>query len=141
MSQGSGEASGRSRVWRFRHAVTHYFNPLLRPLAKKLPYLGVLTYTGRKSGRTYHTPLNVFRRGDIYVFLPTYGSEVQWVKNVLASGSAELETRGRVVRLVDPELITDPELRPAPPLVRFVERRLVGVTQYFQMRASHESGA
>ena len=137
MSQGSGESGGRSRVWRFRHAVTRYFNPVLRPLARKLPYLGVLTYPGRKTGRTYHTPLNVFRRGDIYVFLPTYGSDAQWVKNVLASGSALLETRGRVVRLVEPELITDPELRTAPPLVRFVERRLVGVSQYLQMRATH----
>jgi deazaflavin-dependent oxidoreductase (nitroreductase family) len=135
MSQGSGEAGGRSRVWRFRRVVTRYANPVLRPLARKLPYLGVLTYPGRKTGRTYQTPLNVFRRGDVYLFLPTYGSEAQWVKNVLASGSASLETRGRIVPLVEPELITDPELRPAPPLVRFVERR-VGVTQYLQMRRS-----
>jgi hypothetical protein len=33
-------------------------------------------------------------------------------------------------------LITDPELRPAPPHVRFVERRIAGVTQYVRMRAS-----
>jgi deazaflavin-dependent oxidoreductase (nitroreductase family) len=136
MSQGSGEAGGRSRVWRFRHAVTRYANPVLRPLARKLPYLGVLTHRGRKSGRTYQTPLNVFRRGDVYVFLPTYGSQAHWVKNVLASGSASLETRGRVVDLVDPELITDPELRIAPPIVRLVERR-VGVTQYLQMHSAH----
>jgi hypothetical protein len=57
------------------------------------------------------------------------------VKNVLASGSCSIETRGRVVKLVEPELITDPELRPAPPLARFIERHVAGVTQYVRMRA------
>jgi hypothetical protein len=82
----------------------------------------------------YQTPINVFRRGDAYYFFLTYGSDAQWVKNVLSTGSCSVETRGRVVELVEPELITDPELRPAPPLVRFVERRIAGVTQYLRMR-------
>jgi deazaflavin-dependent oxidoreductase (nitroreductase family) len=108
-------------------------------VARKLPKFGVLTYRGRKTGRTYHTPINVFRRGDAYFFFLTYGSDVQWVKNVLAAGSCSIETRGRVVELVEPELVTDPELRPAPPHVRFVERRIAGATQYLQMRASSSS--
>ena len=60
----------------------------------------------------------------------------QWVKNVLAAGSCSIETRGRVVELVEPELVTDPELRPAPPHVRFVEGRIAGATQYLRMRAA-----
>jgi hypothetical protein len=68
--------------------------------------------------------MNVFRRGDDYFFYLTYGSDVQWVKNVLAAGSCSIETRGGVVELVEPELVTDPEFRPAPPHVRFVERRI-----------------
>jgi hypothetical protein len=79
--------------------------------------------------------MNVFRRGDDYFFYLTYGSDVQWVRNVLSAGSCSLETRGEVVELVEPELVTDPELRPAPPHVRFVERRIAGVTQYLRMRA------
>jgi hypothetical protein len=58
------------------------------------------------------------------------------VKNVLATGSCSIQTRGRVIELVEPELVTDPELRPAPPHVRFLERRIAGVTQYVRMRAS-----
>jgi hypothetical protein len=34
------------------------------------------------------------------------------------------------------ELITDPEIHPAPPHIRFVERRIAGVTQYLRMRGS-----
>jgi hypothetical protein len=55
---------------------------------------------------------------------------------VLAIGSCSLETRGQVVELVEPELITDPELRPAPRVVRFVERRIAGVTQYLRLRVA-----
>jgi deazaflavin-dependent oxidoreductase (nitroreductase family) len=125
-------------MWRFRHFVHRYINPITRPVAKKLPAFAILTHRGRKSGRTYRTPMNVFRRDDDYYFFLTYGSDVQWVKNILATGSCSIETRGRVVELIDPELITDPELRPAPPCVRLVERRIAGVTQYVRMRASHQ---
>jgi deazaflavin-dependent oxidoreductase (nitroreductase family) len=123
-------------VWRFRHFATRYVNPVTRLLAGRLPTFGILTHAGRKSGRTYRTPINVFRRGDDYYFFLTYGSDVQWVKNVLAAGSCSLETRGQVVELVEPELVTDPELRPAPRVIRFVEGRIAGVTQYLRMRAA-----
>jgi deazaflavin-dependent oxidoreductase (nitroreductase family) len=123
-------------MWRFRHVATRYINPVTRQVARRLPTFGVLTHRGRKTGRAYRTPINVFRQGEQYYFFLTYGSDVQWVKNVIAAGSCSLETRGRVVRLVDPELITDPELRPAPTVVRFVEGRIAGVTQYLRMRAS-----
>jgi deazaflavin-dependent oxidoreductase (nitroreductase family) len=114
--------TGRTRLWRFRDAVGRYVNPVTRPLASRLPMFAVLTHRGRRSGRTYSTPINVFRRGDDCYFCLTYGSDVQWVKNVLAAGSCSITTRGRVVELVEPELVTDPELRPAPRAVRFVER-------------------
>ena len=101
-------------MWRFRPFVHRYINPITRPVAKRLPTFAILTHRGRKSGRIYRTPINVFQRGnDYYFFFLTYGSDVQWVKNVLATGSCSIETRGRVVELVEPELVTDPELRPA----------------------------
>jgi deazaflavin-dependent oxidoreductase (nitroreductase family) len=128
-------------MWRFRHAVGRYVNPLARPVARRLPGFAILTHRGRKTGRAYRTPINVFRRGDQYFFFLTYGSDAQWVKNVLAAGSCSIETRGRVVELVEPELVTDPELRPAPPHVRFIERRIAGVTQYLRMRAASSTAS
>jgi hypothetical protein len=80
--------------------------------------------------------MNVFQRGDAYLFFLTYGSDVQWVKNVLAARSCSIETRGQVVELVEPELITDPELRPAAAHIRFVERRIAGANQYIMMRTA-----
>jgi deazaflavin-dependent oxidoreductase (nitroreductase family) len=135
-SGANAETGNRTRAWRFRHVANRYLNPLMRHVAPRLPGFGILTFRGRKSGRTYSTPVNVFRRGDTYYVFLTYGSDAQWVKNVLAAGSCSIQTRGRVVELVNPELVTDPELRPAPRFVRFVEQRVAGVTQYLRLRAA-----
>ena len=62
--------------------------------------------------------MNLFRDGEDYVFALTYGSDVQWVKNVLAAGSAELQIGGKTVALTDPELFTDPQRRLMPSPVR-----------------------
>jgi deazaflavin-dependent oxidoreductase (nitroreductase family) len=121
-------------MWRFRNVVNRYINPVARPVARKLPSFAILTHEGRRSGHVHRTPVNVFRKGDDYFFFLTYGSDVQWVKNVLASGTCSIETGGHIVELNAPELVTDPELGPAPGHVRFVERRIAGVTQYLRMR-------
>jgi deazaflavin-dependent oxidoreductase (nitroreductase family) len=123
-------------MWRIRPFVNRYLNRLTGPLAGRLPGFAILTHRGRTSGRTYQTPVNVFRRGDEYFFFLTYGSDSQWVKNVLAAGSCSIETRRQVVELVEPELVTDSELRPAPAPVRLIEQRIAGVTQYLRMRAA-----
>jgi deazaflavin-dependent oxidoreductase (nitroreductase family) len=136
MTERNEGTHARTRMWRFRPVANLYVNRLMLPIARRLPGFGVLTHRGRTTGRSYQTPINVFRRGDDYFFFLTYGSDVQWVKNVLAGGSCSVETRGRIVELAEPELVTDPELRPAPPPVRFVEQRIAGVTQYLRMRAA-----
>ena len=123
-------------MWRLRRVVNRYLNPVMQGVARRLPGFAILTHHGRKTGRTYRNPVNVFRRGDTYLFFLTYGSDAQWVRNVLSAGSCSIETRGRVVALVEPELVTDPELRPAPWLVRILERRIAGVTQYLRMQVA-----
>jgi deazaflavin-dependent oxidoreductase (nitroreductase family) len=130
----------RTRAWGFRRIATRYLDPVLRPLAAWVPTFAVMTHRGRRSGRVYRTPINVFRRGDAYVFLLTYGADVDWVKNVLAAGSCSVRTSGHDVTLVDPELIEDRELRAAPLIPRFIERRVAGVDTYLRMRAQ-PSGA
>ena len=75
------------------HFATRYLDPVFRPLAARVPAFAVMTHRGRKSGRVYRTPINVFRRGEEYLFFLTYGADVDWVKNVLASGSCSLRTR------------------------------------------------
>ncbi|HMA37864.1 MAG TPA: nitroreductase family deazaflavin-dependent oxidoreductase [Chloroflexia bacterium] len=104
-------------VARFNRQVT---NRLLGRLAPYLPGFGVVLHTGRKSRRSYRTPVNVFRRGNGYVIALTYGPEADWVRNVLASGGCKLKTRGRTNRLTRPHLFHDEARRTMPAHVRLV---------------------
>jgi deazaflavin-dependent oxidoreductase (nitroreductase family) len=126
----------RTRIQFLRPFTTHVFNRLSRPLAGRLPYFGLLVYRGRTSGREYRTPMNVFRRGDEYVFALTYGPDVQWVKNIVAAGGCELVTRGRTLRLVEPVLFSDPAASAMPLPVRLF-LRLLRVTEFLRMRLGH----
>jgi deazaflavin-dependent oxidoreductase (nitroreductase family) len=90
-------------------------NPALRPLAGRLPYFGVVLHRGRTSGRVHRTPVNVFPYGDGFVIALTYGSGVDWVKNVLADGRCQLLHRRMVVELVDPTVLQLDEVTHAVP--------------------------
>lgn len=79
-------------------------NRVTRHVAPWVPGFGVIVHRGRRSGREYRTPVNVFLREDRYVFALTYGPETDWVKNVLAAGGCELLTRGHRVRLTAPRV-------------------------------------
>jgi deazaflavin-dependent oxidoreductase (nitroreductase family) len=101
----------------FNLAVT---NRITSPFAGRLPGYGILTHVGRKSGRAYRTPVNVFREPDGFVVALTYGPECEWVRNVMAAGGGRLETRGKSHQLFAPEVVHDPRRRRFPPVVRFV---------------------
>ena len=120
-------------ISRLRPFTMRVINPVTRLFAGRVPGFAIVRYVGRRSGKAYRTPMNVFRHGDEYVFALTYGSDVQWVKNVLAAGGCELEVRGKVVRLSEPRLIEDPNRRLMPlPVRRFLG--LIGVKDFMVMR-------
>jgi deazaflavin-dependent oxidoreductase (nitroreductase family) len=118
------------RLARFNRRVT---NRLTGRLARHLPWFGVVTHRGRRSGQSYRTPVNVFRIPDWYVIALTYGPDSEWTKNVLEAGECQLETRGRSVHLSHPRMVTDENRRLVPPPVRPILRAL-GVAQFLLLR-------
>ncbi|HET6746323.1 MAG TPA: hypothetical protein VFH90_10825 [Candidatus Limnocylindria bacterium] len=82
--------------------------------------------------------MNVFPHGDRYVFALTYGSGVQWVKNVMAAGEAELEKRGRRVSLSQPRLFVDRRQSGVPIPVRQI-LRVMRVQEFLEMTRSSDS--
>ena len=124
-----------TRLRFLRPLTTNVFNRASRRVAGRLPGFGILGYRGRTSGKPYRTPINVFRQGDDYVLALTYGSDVQWVKNVLAARGCELITRGRTIHLVDPELFVDPDRRLMPQPVRFF-LGLMRVSEFMRLRVA-----
>jgi deazaflavin-dependent oxidoreductase (nitroreductase family) len=100
-----------------------------------LPGFGILTHVGRKSGRVYHTPINVFRASNGFIIALTYSSQSEWVKNVLAAGGCELQTRGKKYQLSAPKVVRDPSRKRFPFPVRLV-LRTVGANEYMELSKS-----
>ena len=119
---------------RMRHVNKAALNKVTRPLAQWLPGLGVVIHRGRKTGRQYRTPVNVFPRpGDRYVLALTYGPDTDWVKNVMAAGGCELLTRGKHLELTAPRLFHD-EARGE---IRVVERTILGLLHVYDFLELH----
>jgi deazaflavin-dependent oxidoreductase (nitroreductase family) len=122
----------RTRITWLRPFTTRVVNPITRLVAGHLPWFGIVVVRGRSSGVIRRVPMNVFRSGDDYVFALTYGAEVDWVRNVLAAGGCDLETRGRSVVLREPVVVLDPERRLMPLPIRLF-LRLIRVTEVLRM--------
>lgn len=93
----------------------------------------VLTHVGRTSGTAYRTPLDAHSVEGGYVFVLVYGSESDWVRNVLAAGHARLTIDGDDVNLTRPRLLDEdkawqilPETVKRPP-------RFLRISEYLRM--------
>ena len=113
-------------------AVTNRITSLF---AGWFPGFGILTHVGRKSGKVYRTPVNVFRAPSEFIIALTYSSQCEWVKNVLAAGGCELKTRGKKYQLFAPKVVRDPTRRRFPFPVRIV-LSVVGADEYMELSKS-----
>ncbi len=102
-------------------------------IAPWMPGLGVIVHRGRRSGRRYQTPVNVFPADGGYVIALTYGPDTDWVKNVLAAGGCEVRTRGRTIRLVSPQVFREESQRDVSPVARQV-LRVIGVDHFLTLK-------
>ena len=115
-------------------------NRVTKHIAPWLPGFGVVVHRGRRSGRRYRTPVNVFPTKDGYVFALTYGADTDWVKNVLAAGGCELQTRGSAIRLVSPHLFHDESRRGIRPVERQI-LRVLGVADFLSLKTAPAAAA
>jgi deazaflavin-dependent oxidoreductase (nitroreductase family) len=109
-----------------------FTNRITSLFAGWLPGFGILMHVGRKSGRVYRTPINVFRASNGFIIALTYSSQSEWVKNVLAAGGRELKTRGKEYQLSSPNVVHDRTRRRFPIPVRVV-LRIVGADEYMEL--------
>ncbi len=84
----------------------HVLNPVMMIVAgQKYWYAGVIEHTGRRSGKTYATPVVIERAGDGFIIPLPYGTDVDWLRNVLAAGKATLRVHGETCQAVEPEIV------------------------------------
>ena len=68
-------------------------------------YAGVVRHVGRKSGRPYETPIGPFPTDYGFDIALPYGSSPDWLKNVVAAGSAVIVHEGVAYSIDQPEVI------------------------------------
>ncbi len=110
-------------------------NRLTAPFVTWLPGFGVITHIGRKSARVFRTPVNVFRTPEGFLIALTYGPNSHWVQNVLAAGTAELETCRTKYHLSNPTVVHDPTRHRFPLIVR-IALRILGATDFLQVSST-----
>ena len=100
---------------RFNRVATNRVNKYVVNWA---PGFGMIVHKGRKSGKEYRTPVNVFRTADGFVVALTYGPDADWVKNVLAADGCTVVTRRKNHHVHGAELVHDESRQAMPTPVR-----------------------
>jgi deazaflavin-dependent oxidoreductase (nitroreductase family) len=93
--------------------------------------LASVEYVGRKSGTLRRTPVWGFVTSDhVIVGLP-YGRDVNWARNVMASGHCRMQIQGRVYELDEPEVRGSAELTELP---EWRKRQFSSTMEYLRLR-------
>lgn len=86
-----------------RTSNKYLLNPLMLRLAgRRWWYASVVEHTGRTSGKRYSTPVVADRVGERLIIPLPYGTQIDWVRNVLTSGAADIVSKGRTYHVVSP---------------------------------------
>ncbi len=111
------------RIRTFNKYVT---NRIFRVFASRShgPF-ALIRHVGRRSGKPFETVIMVWPTGEGFVIALTYGSKVDWYRNVLAAGGGTLLWHGRVYAVGKPEPIDAKTALPAyPAAIRLILSRL-----------------
>ena len=86
--------------------LTRIMRPLaLRSAGKEGSANSVISHAGRRSGQIYQTPVVAAAHDENFLIALPYGEHTDWLKNVLAKGSASLMTGGKTYQVDQPEVI------------------------------------
>jgi deazaflavin-dependent oxidoreductase (nitroreductase family) len=107
MTTSTAPTASRARpsgAWRF---AARWLNPLVLLLAgtRLLPFYGVLEHRGRRSNKTFRTPIVVRPTTDGFIVPMPWGQTTDWYRNVRAAGACVIHWKGRDYKLEQPELI------------------------------------
>ena len=82
------------------------FNPLqMKSAGNSGSYASIVRHEGRMTGKTFETPVVAIPTDDGFVISLPYGSESDWVKNVLAGGHAIIVHDGSTYEVEKPEVV------------------------------------
>jgi deazaflavin-dependent oxidoreductase (nitroreductase family) len=94
--------------------MTKMLNPLIVKLAGRRHFrmAAQIRHTGRRSGRTYTTPVSARRSGDMVVIALTFGNQSDWSRNVRSAGGGTIRIEGEDYHVTKPQIMSRQEAKP-----------------------------
>ena len=89
----------------------------------------VIQHVGRKSGRTYETPVDIIETATGLLIALPYGGRADWTRNVLTTGAATVLVRGERVDVDRPTIVAMGDVAALIPRRTVRMLRLFGVNQ------------
>lgn len=91
-------------------AILRRLTQVTRPLAMRSAGTeksdtSYVRHVGRRSGRTYETPVVAVEHDHGFLIALPYGDRTDWMKNVVAVGEASVVSHGRAYRVDQPQVI------------------------------------
>ena len=94
----------------------------------------IVRHVGRRSGRSYETPVRAVRTDDGFAVALPYGTTADWLKNVLANGTATIVYDGRTYSVDQPRVVPLAEVSSAFSASNRRAHCVFGVTQCLVLR-------
>ena len=97
----------RASAFAYLGSLTRLVN---RPAARiagsrLLPFWSVVRHRGRRSGRTYATPVAARRTAEGFAIPLAFGETADWCRNVIAAGGGVVRWSGRDYTVSDPRIV------------------------------------
>jgi deazaflavin-dependent oxidoreductase (nitroreductase family) len=122
----------RDRVRQFNKNV---LNPVVLPLAgRRLRFYAIVHHVGRRSGRSYSTPVVADSTADGFVIPLPYGKRDDWCRNVMAAGGCTILWRGQEYAVGEPELIDRETALEMVPSSKRLAMRMLRIPQSLKVR-------
>lgn len=121
--------------------LTRRLNPfILTQAGRRASTFAVIHHCGRRSGRTYTTPVSARQTPDGFIIPLTFGEGADWFQNILAAGTCTIQWKGAQYTLVQPEVIERATARPAFSLIERALLPLIGVQQFVRLQHAPAPG-
>jgi deazaflavin-dependent oxidoreductase (nitroreductase family) len=94
--------------------LTKVLNPLIVKLAGRRHFhmAAQIRHVGRRSGRTYTTPVSARRSGDMVAIALTFGNQSDWSRNVRSAGGGAIRIAGEDYDVTQPRVMSRQEAKP-----------------------------
>ncbi|MGO9036038.1 MAG: nitroreductase family deazaflavin-dependent oxidoreductase [Mycobacterium sp.] len=119
----------------------YVLNPVMMRLAgRKHWYAAAITHTGRRSGKTYTTPVVAERVEDGFVIPLPCGTRADWLQNVRAAGRATISVQGHRYEVVEPDVVDAAAALPTLTPRRRRTFQRAGITHYLKVKLAPAKG-